>query len=390
VQTHHEELLLEAAASLDVQELTTGDTLRWDKQTWLACERIEPATSQRFFVDVVDGASPAQIGGQREVFQQLVDALTLKLLDSQKAAAYGLADHGKTILMHGPPGCGKTLRARVAAAEVARISGCRCRFAVVNAGDWEDPYVGVTQRNIRECFASLREAASQDGQAVLFIDEIESVGRMRGIQMNIHGDKFLAALLCELDGFRDRAGVVIIAATNRRDLLDPALLERLTDIEISVQRPDMRSAREIFAIHLSEEYPYNPNGQASARTRQALIETAVSRLYAPNGENELCTLRFRDGKTRKIGARELMSGRLIEQICRAARQAAFLRHHRQGIPGLTVSDIEEAVTATIGRLSTTLSRYNVHAYLSDLPQDVDVVAVEPSVRRVPHTRRLMN
>jgi hypothetical protein len=108
----------------------------------------------------------------------------------------------------------------------------------------------------------------------------------------------------------------------------------------------------------------------------------VSHVFSPNAENALCTLRFRDGKTRTVVARELTSGRMLAQICGAACQAAFLRDLSGGTPGLRVADMEQAVSEAMERLASTLSRRNLHAYLSDLPQDVDVVSVEPVGRRV--------
>ena len=146
----------------------------------------------------------------------------------------------------------------------------------------------------------------------------------------------------------------------------------------------MRGARAIFDIHLPETVPLDP-----LDARDEIIETAVSRVFSPNADNALCTLRFRDGKTRIIVARELASGRMFAQICRAACQAAFLRDLRGDAPGLRVADMQQAVSEALERLASALSRQNVHAYLSDLPQDVDVVSVEPVVRKVarPHRYR---
>lgn len=262
-------------------------------------------------------------------------------------------------------------------------------LGVVKPAEWEDPYVGVTQQNIRNCFKALREAA-QDDFAILFLDEIEAVGRIRGSAVGQHSDKFLAALLAELDGFTDRAGIAIIAATNRKDLIDPALLERLSDVEIQVKRPDQRGARSIFRIHLSESLPYSPNGPAAAATRGELIDVAVSRFYSPNADSELNSIRFRDGKTRIITARDLASGRIFEQVCRAARQRAFLRDVRGGEGGLQVEDMQNAVGNALERLASTLSPRNVYSYLADLPQDIDVVSVEPIVRRVKQPHRYLN
>jgi len=279
--------------------------------------------------------------------------------------------------------------ARVAVSEIARLTDKKCRFAVVKPAEWESPWVGQTQENIRQCFQALREVG-EDGYAVLFMDEIESIGRIRGGAVSQHSDKFLAAFLAELDGFADRRNVAIICATNRKDLLDSALYERLSDLEISVGRPEMTSARAIFQIHLPESVPFYPNGELAKSTRQELIDYAVSQFYSPNAGNEVCTLRFRDGKQRIIVARELASGRLFENVSRSARRSAFLRDVRGGAAGVQLVDMQDAVSQALERMRHMLTINNVHAYLADLPQDVDVVSVEPIVRRVKQPHKYLN
>ena len=181
-----------------------------------------------------------------------------------------------------------------------------------------EPPEGALRRShhtLRDRFAALEEA-SKRGFVVLFLDEIEAAGRTRGHAVGHHSDKFLNSLLTELDGFEQREGVAVISASNRKDLIDPALLERLSGVEIRVARPTMQGAEAIFGIHLPESLPFRANGSSAESMRAELIETAVSRFYSPNADNDLCVVRFRDGGTRTVAARELASGRVFEQVCR--------------------------------------------------------------------------
>lgn len=383
-----EELIVEAAPELAEVPLAKGDLIRFERSIWTAFEKVEPARGHQCLLEVVPEMLGAQIGGLEPQIETLFSALTLALTDPGSAARYGLGGR-QSILMIGPPGCGKTLLARAAASEVMRASGIPCRIAVVKPAEWESPYVGETQANIRNFFKSLR-AAAEEGFVVAFFDEIEAVGRMRGSAVSHHADKFLAALLAELDGFTDRKNIAIIAATNRKDLIDGALLERISDIEIPVARPDARGARAIFRVHLPETLPFFPNGSEAPATREDLIATAVSRFYSPNADNAICVIRFRDGKERTVAARELVSGRIFEQVCRQACRLACLRDQRGGEPGVRLADIDEAVTVAIQRLRTTLAIENAYSYLPNLPQDVSVVSVQPIVRKVPQPGRYLN
>ena len=379
-----EEVVVDSAGSLDVSTLNPGDRLLWDRAAWMAFERLEEGRRREFVLTEVPDARRGDIGGQDAALEFVLSALTATLVAPAKALAYGLKGR-RTILMVGPPGCGKTSIARVAVAEMARLSGRPCRFGVVKAAGWESSWVGQTQQRISAIFALLRQAAS-DGYAVLFLDEIEAVGRTRGRAGSEHGDKFLATLLAELDGFDARANVAVLAATNRADLLDSALTSRF-DLQVMVGRPNLEGARRIFDIHLPRAIPIRGDDEDQVAARDALIDTAVSRLYSPNADNALCTLTFRDGATRTVTARELASGRLFAQICETACQRAYLRDVRSGEGGLTVADVEHAVDEAIARLSTTLTRQNLHDHLADLPQDRDVVGVAPVARRVPRSYR---
>ncbi len=380
VRARDEQIVVDAAADLDTDALAPGDPVRWDRSAQLVFERLESTEGRSYLLEEADDLAIDAVAGQDAGRDTLIAALSAALVEPEKATRSGV-DASRAVLLYRPPGCGKTLVARLAAAEIQRRSGQRCHFASVRPGEFESPYVGETEQNIRARFKALREAAS-DGLGVLFLHEIDAVGRTRGGLSAHHSDRFLAALLTEIDGFTGRGRVALVAATNRRDLLDPALLSRLSDVEIEIRRPDLSGASAIFAVHLPSELPYRPNGADAAATRQEIIERAVSALYAPNAASGISELQFRDGTRRTVFARELVSGRLIAQIARAACQAAFRRDIEGGSPGLAPRDMDDAVSDAIERLSTTVTVGNARAYLDDLPQDLDVVRVDP-IRRKP-------
>ncbi len=369
-------------------QLRAGDQVRFSPGAFYAFEKVERPRESEHLVGEVPEIPRHAVGGQDRNLDQLLFALTARLLRPELASQYGVAGR-QSVLISGPPGCGKTLMVKVAASELTRLGGAACRVAVVKPAEWESPYVGETQERIRRTFEVLNGLAAEQ-PVILYLDEVESIGRARGLSANIHADKFLGALLAELDGFAERTNIAVVSSTNRPDILDGALMERLSDIHIRVGRPDRRGARAIFEIHLAETLPYSPNGSEAPMTRTGLIDLAVSRLYAPNADNEVATVKFRDGKGRVVHARELVSGRLIEQVCRAARRAAFARHQSEGMAGIRHEDIDGAVADSIERMRTTLTTQNVGHYLDDIPQDIGVVAVEPVRRHVTHRHRYVS
>ncbi len=296
----------------------------------------------------------------------------------------------RSVLLVGQPGCGKTLMVKAVVSEISRMTGRVVRFYIVKPAEWESCLVGNTEKNIRTLFATLRSSTQDGSLAVLFLDEVDCVGRVRGHMQGHYSDKALNAFLAELDGFSGREGVAVVATTNRKDLIDNALLQRLSDHEIYVGPPDMKAAKTIFSIHLRPSLPFSPNGSMASSTRLEIIETAVARIYSPNSPYaELCRLKFRDGKTRIVYAKDFASGRLIQQICGAAKLSAYQRELSGGERGLVVGDIEEAIASAMQRLATNITVHNVRNQLPELPTDIDVVSVEPILRRVDRPARYL-
>ena len=149
----------------------------------------------------------------------------------------------KGVLLYGPPGTGKTLLARAVAGEAG------VPFFSISGSDFVEMFVGVGASRVRDLFDQAKEAAP----AIVFIDEIDAVGRHRGAGLGGGHDEreqTLNQLLVEMDGFDVRGGVILIAATNRPDVLDPALLRPgRFDRQISVEAPDMKGRTMILRVH---------------------------------------------------------------------------------------------------------------------------------------------
>ena len=153
----------------------------------------------------------------------------------------------KGVLLVGPPGTGKTLLAKAVAGEA------KVPFFSLSGSDFVEMFVGVGAARVRDLFKQAKEKAP----CIIFIDEIDAVGRSRG-RMNVTGgnderENTLNQLLVEMDGFGSDTGVIIMAATNRPDVLDPALLRAgRFDRQIAVDRPDIKSREAIFDVHLKK------------------------------------------------------------------------------------------------------------------------------------------
>ena len=372
--------MVRAAGPLQNVALEPGDVVRWSPAAGLAFEHVPRSTSHSAFLEETPTQSFEDIGGLDRMIDTLRETVEMHLFHPELVKRYALPRKG-SILLVGPPGCGKTLVARALAAHLASLSGGQARFMNVKPGALHSMWYGQAEANYRELFRVAREAAAQDPgvPVVVFFDELDAIGGTRGGGHAHVDDKIQNAFFVELDGLATRGNVLVIGATNRREALDPALLRpgRFGDDPIEIPRPGRSAARDILAKHLPEDIPYAVNGHGdAAAARAAILDTAVSRLFAPNGEGELARITFRDGKQRGVAPRDLISGATLANLTRRARERACRREIEDGPAGLCESDITAAITVELAQAVGSLTPASCRHHLSGLPDDVDVVRLE--------------
>jgi len=236
--------------------------------------------SVRVTFDDVAGADE-----EKEELREIVDFMR----DPQKYTALG-ARIPKGVLLVGPPGTGKTLIAKAVAGEAG------VHFLSISGSDFVELYVGVGASRVRDLF----DQAKKEAPAIVFIDEIDAVGRQRGTGLGGGHDEreqTLNQLLVEMDGFGSNEGVIVMAATNRQDILDPALLRPgRFDRQIYVGLPDIKGREEILKVHarrksLGEDASLAEVAKATAGFSGADLENLLNEaaLLAARGEKRFIT-----------------------------------------------------------------------------------------------------
>ena len=275
---------LSAAASGEGEVVRIGDAVVVDLRTGTATEIVPLSEVEDVVLEESPDVSYADIGGLAEQIEQIRDAVEMPFLHSELYREHGLRAP-KGILLYGPPGCGKTMIAKAVASSLSEDTASGAYFLNIKGPELLNKYVGETERHIRVIFSRARERASSGNPVVVFFDEMEALFRTRGTGVSSDVETTIVPqLLAEIDGVESLDNVIVIGASNREDMIDPAILRpgRL-DVKIRVQRPSAEGAREILRIHLGEQVPIRGSlvqhhgGPAAAR--EALIDAVVTALY---------------------------------------------------------------------------------------------------------------
>ncbi len=342
-----DERVVTLAGSLLDQPLRAGDSLLLEPRSQHVYERIPKSEVEELVLEEVPDIDYASIGGLAAQIETIRDAVELPYLHADLFLEHQLKPP-KGILLYGPPGCGKTLIAKAVAnslaKKVAEVTGKpegRSYFLNIKGPELLNKYVGETERHIRLVFQRAREKASEGVPVIVFFDEMDSLFRTRGTGVSSDVENTIVPqLLSEIDGVEGLENVIVIGASNREDMIDPAILRpgRL-DVKIKIERPDAEGARDIFTKYLVPELPLHADdlaehGGSPTATTAAMIQMAVERMYTELEENRFLEVTYAGGDKEVLYFKDFNSGAMIENIVSRAKKMAIkdlLDHNQRGI-----------------------------------------------------------
>jgi len=348
-----DERICELADALRGVHLRSGDLLRLDPRSALLLEKLPQPDVEDLLLEEVPDIDYADIGGLDSQIELIADAVELPFLYGDLFAEHRLPAP-KGVLLYGPPGCGKTLIAKAVANSLAKKVAAkqgdakgRSYFINVKGPELLNKYVGETERQIRLIFQRAREKSEEGWPVIVFFDEMDSMFRTRGSGISSDMESTIVPqLLAEIDGVEGLRNVIVIGATNREDLIDPAILRpgRL-DVKIKIERPDKAAATQIFSRYLTADLPIAPAETEldTESTVRAMIDAAVDAMYSDNDANRFLEVTYQNGDKEVLYFRDFSSGAMIENIVRRAKKLAIKRVIAGGDKGIRLDDLVESV-----------------------------------------------
>jgi len=350
-----DERVITLAEPLRHEKLKIGDHILFDPRTNYGFEKLPKSSVEEVVLEEIPDITYDDIGGLGDQIEILRDSVELPYIYPEVFADYKLRPP-KGILLYGPPGCGKTLIAKAVANSLAKSIEQRTGkettpyFLNVKGPELLNKYVGETEHKLREVFKKAREKASENVPVVIFFDEMDSLFRMRGSGISSDMEATVVAqFLSEIDGVESLTNVIVIGASNRQDLIDPAVLRpgRL-DLKIKVHRPDAKAAHEIFSKYLTPDLPFHASaiekyGDNLQDVVDGMIKETIHRMYETSEENKFLEVTYAKGEREIFYFKDFASGAMIENIIARSKKRAVKRFINNKEHGIKFEDIIESV-----------------------------------------------
>jgi proteasome-associated ATPase len=347
-----EEKIVRLAEPLRHEHLRVGESLLLEPRSGYVYERVPKSEVEELVLEEVPDIDYTLIGGLAAQIEQIRDAVELPYLHPELFLEHQLRPP-KGVLLYGPPGCGKTLIAKAVAnslaKKVAEVTGKpegRSFFLNIKGPELLNKYVGETERHIRLVFSRAREKASEGTPVIVFFDEMDSLFRTRGSGVSSDVENTIVPqLLSEIDGVEGLENVLVIGASNREDMIDPAILRpgRL-DVKIKIERPDAESARDIFSKYIKADLPLHEddlrdNGDNRDATVAAMIQRTVERMYSELEENRFLEVTYANGDKEVLYFKDFNSGAMIQNIVDRGKKMAIKEFLTSGKKGLRLQHL---------------------------------------------------
>lgn len=360
-------LILQRSTDLIGVELKAGDHIRIDPSLRIALEKLADQKSGRHVLDETPTVTWEQIGGQDEAITAIRKAIEYPLLHAETFERFKFSQP-KGFLLYGPPGCGKTLIGQAAAGSLAKRLSDSSQGHASDRGDRPpvtsgaflhvkgpeilNMWLGESERMVRDLFEQARARRKEGALPFIFIDEAESILGTRRAMRSFNISNTLVPMFCsEMDGIESLRDVVIILASNRPDLIDPAVLRPgRIDRKIKVGRPNKAAAAEILKVYLTADLPLDPKlvkdrGGEPVQAVVSLVEDIIESIFRRTDETRLLSIRLRTGQSTVLYRGDLVSGAILASIVQRAKEKAIDRTVQSGQPaGLLEEDLRVAVS----------------------------------------------
>ncbi|HVJ95433.1 MAG TPA: proteasome ATPase [Acidimicrobiia bacterium] len=351
-----EERVCELAAELQEVKLRAGDHVLMEGRSGLLLEKLPRPEVEELVLEEVPDVSYDDVGGLDDQIEMIKDAIELPYLYGDLFREHELQPP-KGILLYGPPGCGKTLIAKAVAnslskrvAEKTGNTSAKSYFLNIKGPELLNKYVGETERQIRLIFQRAREKSEEGNPVIVFFDEMDSLFRTRGTGISSDIESTIVPqLLAEIDGVELLKNVIVIGASNREDLIDPAILRpgRL-DVKIKIERPDVASAKQIFLQYLTTNLPIGDTelkkaGGDPEKAVKSMVDKAVEHMYDEGDDNKFLEVTYQNGDKELLFFKDFSSGAMIENIVRRAKKLSIKRAIAGEDRGIIGNDLIESI-----------------------------------------------